>query len=110
MVRGLIVIILSLCILSAITFRAEAQENPPSGNLKIAQIEQLKKEMKELQQRLDPLRLQMQQLVSQVNIVRSQMQPIEDKLKDDFEQMQVLIKDSNFGHNQGSQGQGQHPS
>jgi peptidoglycan hydrolase CwlO-like protein len=102
--------ILSLCITSLITFRADAQQNTPRENPNRAKIQQLRQDMQALRQQLEPLRSQMQQLMAQVRALREQMRPIQEKLKADREQMRALRGEHGQYHAQGLQGQGQHPS
>ena len=111
MTRRLKVLLLCLCIISVITTRVGAQTTPPKDNPNKVKIEQLRSEMKELQQQLTPLHVQIQQLMAQVKALREKMRPIVEKMKTARQQLRALRGEGPHHQIQGNnQGQEQHPA
>ena len=110
MIRGLKVLFLCVCITFVITIKVGAQQIPQNDNPNKAKIEQLRGEMKGLQQQLAPLHVQMQQLMAQVKALREKMRPIVEKMKTTRQQLRALHGEGPHHQTQGNnQGQEQHP-
>ena len=111
MIRGLKVLLLCLCITSVISIKVgAAQPTSPNDSPNKEKIEQLRGEMKELQQQLAPLHVQMKQLMAQVKALREKMRPIVEKMKSARQQLRALHGEGPRHQIQGNnQGQEQHP-
>ena len=90
MAHGLRVLMLSLCIASAITLKANAQQAPAANNVNSAQIQKLQEELKGLRQEIGPLISKMQQLMGQTQILRDQIHHLQEKMRTDLQQITAL--------------------